>query len=95
MDRPLIAPNLSTYGKTYDFDGDLYRNQGINVEIPNNLFNLVANQHLVPTVAHITTTIAQDDTLDYFGPYTANDTNTKLVRLRKTIPLPFKYTSIF
>ena len=45
--------------------------------------------------AHITTTIAQDDTLDYFWPYTANNANTELVRLRKIIPWPFKYASIF
>ena len=52
IDCPLGASNLSIYGKTYAFNGDLYRNQGLNVEIPNNLFNLVSNQYLVPTVAH-------------------------------------------
>ena len=86
IDRPLGAPNLSIYGKTYAFNGDLYRNQGLNVEIPNNMFNLVANQHLIPAVAHITTTIVQNDTLDYFGPYAANDANTELVQWRKIIP---------
>lgn len=50
---------------------------------------------MVLTVNHITTTIAQDDTLEYFGPYTANDANTEMVRLRKIIPQPFKYTSIY
>ena len=55
----------------------------------------MTNQHFVPTVDHITTAISQDDNLEYFGPYTADDANTEVVRLRKIIPLPFKYTPIF
>ena len=64
IDHPLGSPILSTYGKTFAFDGNLYCNQGINVDIPNNLYNLLTNQHLVPKVNHITTTIAQGDTLE-------------------------------
>lgn len=65
------------------------------MEIPDNLYSLVPNQSLAPMVDHIITSIAADNTLEYFGHYNTGDANTEIVQLRCVIPVPFKYTSIF
>ena len=67
----------------------------MNVELPGTLYVLTPNQVLVPTVRHILTSIQNDATLNHFGPYAVGDANTELVRVRKIIPLPFKYVSLF
>lgn len=67
----------------------------MNVELPGTLYVLTPNQVLVPTVRHILTSIQNDATLNHFGPYAVADANTELVRVRKIIPLPFKYVSLF
>ena len=67
----------------------------MNVELPGTLYVLTPIQVLVLTVRHILTSIQNDATLDHFGPYAVGDANTELVRVRKIIPLPFKYVSLF
>ena len=95
MDQPLGAPLSPVYGKFYAFDGDLHRDQGVTVEMPDTLYQLSNAQVLVPTVARILQSFQQDATLQHFGPHANGDANTELVRMRKMIPLPFEYVSIF
>ena len=83
MDQQLGAPVSPVYGKFYAVDGDLHRNQGVTVEVPNALYQLSATQVLVPTLAHILQSLQQDPTLRYFGPYANGDAGTELVRMRK------------
>ena len=88
-----LPPNL--VNRIFAFDGDLHRSQGFNVELPNQLFELIGNTVLVPTVAHITAQIAADPNLDIFGPFQAGDANTEVVRSRNSILVPFRYSQYF
>ena len=50
-------------GRMFALDGDLHRNCPLVVELPDALFNLIGNQVLVPTVAHITAQLGVDPNL--------------------------------
>ena len=95
FERSLGTPPSLIDGRLFAFDGDLYQNQGHTVEITNDCFTLVPNQVQVPTVGHILTQLAADPALEFFGPYAAQDANTEVVRVRKIIPILFKYVSLF
>ena len=56
LDRALGAPPSNLYGNISAFEGDLFQNQGLNVEIPNKFFNLIPNQVLAPTAATLSVT---------------------------------------
>ena len=95
FERSLGSPPSDLDGRLFAFDGDLFQNQGHTVEITNDYFTLVPNQVQVPTVGHILNQLAANPNLEFFGPYAAQDANTEVVRVRKTIPIPFKYVSLF
>jgi hypothetical protein len=88
-----LPPTL--VNRIFAFDGDLHRSQGFNVELPNQLFELIGNTVLVPTVAHITAQIAANPNLDILGPFQAGDANTEVVRSRNSILVPFRYSQYF
>ena len=69
LDRALGAPPSNLYGNTYTFKGDLFQNQGLNVEIRNEFFNLIPNQVLAPTAAFIQTAVAATPALVFLGPF--------------------------
>jgi hypothetical protein len=95
LDRALGAPPSNLYGNTYAFESDLFQNQGLNVEIPNEFFNLIPNQVLAPTAAFIQTAVAATPALEFLGPFANGDAGTEVVRVRKIIPIPFQYVNIF
>jgi len=69
LDPALGAPPSNLYGNTYAFEGDHFQNQGLNVEIPNEFFNLIPNQVLAPTAAFIQTAVAATPALVFLGPF--------------------------
>jgi len=95
LDQALGAPPCPLYGKPFAFEGNLFNNQGLNVELPNEFFSLVGNQLLVPTAQVIQTAVAADPATEMLGPYVAGDAGTAIVRVRKMIPIPFKYVNLF
>ena len=90
LDQALGAPSCILYGKHFAFEGDLFINQGLNLELPNDLFSLVGNQLLVPTAQVIQTAVAADANTKMLGPYLAGNAGTEIVRVRKIIPIPLK-----
>ena len=95
-ERSLGAPITPLDDRTYAFDGDLYNNQGISVEIDNSYYDLAdATSGLVPTVANIINQIAADLTLTLFDLLTAADAETERMKCRLITPIPFKYVPIF
>ena len=94
-ERTLGAPITPFDDCTYAFDGELYNNQGISVEINNSYYDLADQMSvLVPKVTNIITQIAADPTLTIFDPLTAADTKTEPMKCRLIIPIPFKYVPI-
>lgn len=81
--------------RTFALDGDLHRNCPLVVELPNALFNLITNTHLVPEPAHIVTQLAADPDIDIMGPFTAGDANVEVVRTRNVVAIPFAYVQLF
>ena len=95
-ERSLGAPVTNFDNLTYAFDGDLYNNQGISVEINNSFYDLAdPNSILVPTVVNIVNQIAADPLLNIFDPLTAADAETEPMKCRLITPIPFKYVPIF
>ena len=98
-ERSLLGAPITTFDDcTYAFDGDLYNNQGISVEINNSYYDLADQTSvLVPKVTtNITITqIAADPNLTIFDPLTAADAETEPMKCRLIIPTPFKYVPIF
>lgn len=82
-------------GRMFALDGDLHRNCPLVVELPDNLFNMTANQLQVPTVPHITAQLAADPALTIMGPYNPGDANTEVVRTRSIVTVPFAYAQLF
>ena len=83
-------------GRTFAFDGDLFNNQGLNVEIQDHHYNYATQQQsLVPTVPHIVTQLAADPLLELFDPFVAGAANTEAIKTRCIVPLPFKYVPLF
>ena len=92
----LCAPITTFDDRTYAFDGDLYNNQGISVEINNSYYDLAdATSVFVPTIANIVNQIAADPLLNLFDPLTAADAETEPMKCRLIMPIPFKYVPIF
>ena len=81
--------------RMFALDGDLHRNCPLVVELPNALFNLVQNTHLVPEPAHIIAQLAADQDLAIMGPYNAGDANTEVIRTRNVVTVPFAYVQLF
>ena len=89
------APSILD-GRTFAFDGDLFNNQGLNVEIQDHHYNYATQQQmLVPTVPHIITQLAADPMLELFDPFAAGAANTEAIKTRCITPLPFKYVPLF
>ena len=87
-DEGLIGTNPDLNNKFFAFEGELVANSGHTVEIDTSVFNLFNNQLAVPTVNHITSSIASDPNLEMLGPYTANDAHTEPVKTRRIVPIP-------
>ena len=84
LGAPITAP---LDDRTYAFDGDLYNNQGISVEIDNSYYDLAhATSVLVPTIANIINQIAADPTLTLFDPLTAAHAETEPMKCRLITP---------
>ena len=83
MERSLGAPASPLDDRTFAFDGDLFRNQGLNVEVSPDVYNLVPNATLVPTVPHILAQLAANPALTSLGPYANGDANTEVIRVRR------------
>jgi len=96
VELTLGSPPSPLDGRTFAFDGDLFNNQGLNVEMVDDHYNY-ATQHpmLVPNVAHILTQLAADPLLELFDPFLPAAANTEAVKVRRLIPIPFKYVPIF
>ena len=73
----------------------MFNNQGLNVELLNDFFSPVGNQLLVPIAQVIHTAIAADANTEMLGPYLVGEAGTKIVRVGKIIPIPFKYVKLF
>ena len=95
MERSLGAPASPLDDRTFAFDGDLFRNQGLNVEVSPDVYNLVPNATLVPTVPHILAQLAANPALTSLGPYANGDANTEVIRVRRVVPIPFTFVSLF
>ena len=97
LDRALGAPLSNLYGNIYAFEGDLFNNQGLNVELHNEFFtNLIPNQILAPTANSIQTSVAADPVLErLLGPCTNGDAGTESVCIWKIIPISFRYVNLF
>jgi len=68
LDQSLGAPPYTLYGKIFAFKGDLFDNQGLNVELLNDIFSLAGNQLLVPKAQVIKTAVAADANTKMLGP---------------------------
>ena len=86
LDGALGAHPSNLFGNIYAFEGDLFHNQGFNVELPNEFFNLIPNQVLAPTAAFIQTDVTATPDLKFLGPFVNGDASTEIVRVRKAIP---------
>ena len=90
------APDPATDNKIYAIDGELIRNEGTLVELPDALWNQLPNQVQVSTVAHIQTQLTADASQNFMmGPFNAGDGNTEVVKTRYINIIPFKYAALF
>jgi len=62
----------------YAFDGDLFSNQGMNVNLDDALFNEQASQISVPTIATVLDALVQDPDVNAMCPCTNNDAGTEV-----------------
>jgi hypothetical protein len=65
------------------------------VEIDQEVFNLLTNQHAVPTINDIITAIAADPNLQMMGPYTPADDHTEAVKTCRVVPVPHFIGGLF
>ena len=72
MERSLGAPVTALNGKMNAFDGHLFNNQGINVNIDDALFDVQSSQISVPTITTVLNVLVQDPDVNAMGPYTNN-----------------------
>jgi hypothetical protein len=91
----LTGTNPDLNGKYFAFEGELVNNTGHTVEINLDVFNLLTNQHAVPTINDIITAIAADPNLQMMGPYTPGDTHTEAVKTRCVVPVPHFIGGLF
>ena len=91
----LTGTNPDLNGKYFAFEGELVNNTGHTVEIDQAVFNLINNQHAVPTINDITAAIAADPDLQMMGPYTAADAHTEAVKTRRIVPVPHFIGGLF
>ena len=88
-----LPPTIS--GKMFIFDGELYRNSSVSVDMRNTVFNLCASNVLVPSIAMIRAALVTDPTVDLLGPYTAANADTDTICTRYIVPIPFCYVPLF
>ena len=91
----LTNPDPRLDNKIFAYAGELIANQAHTVEIPAEVFNLLNNQVLVPTVPTIQAFLQADVDNNWMGPYTAADQGTEIVKGRKIIPIPHSVGSLF
>lgn len=91
----LTGTNPDLNGKYFAFEGELVNNIGHTVEIDQDVFNLLTNQHAVPTINDIITAIAADPNLRMMGPYTPADAHTEAVKTRRVVPVPHFIGGLF
>ena len=65
------------------------------VQIDDTLFHLTSNQHAVPAINLITTSIAADANLQMMDPFTAADAHTEEVKTCKIVPIPHFITDLW
>ena len=83
-------------GKFFALDGELIHNTASTVEIDPSVFHQINNQVLVRTLASLKTELAgNNDPVVMVGPFATGDADTEAVLVRKCIPLPNKYVSLF
>ena len=95
LDQPLGQPNHNRWNRFYAFDGDLLGNTSYSVHVRDTIYGLVPNNINVPTVATITAAIGGDPNLQLLGPYADGDAGTEVIRVRRTIVIPFSYVNVF
>ena len=91
LDQPLGQPNNIRYDNLYVFDGNLLDNATYPAILPNDGFDLIPNNILVPTIPDITTALGGDCGLMEMGPYSAGGVNTETVQVQRVTPLPYAY----
>ena len=79
----------------YAFDGNLLDNNAYHAIIPNMFYDLILNSILVQSILTITAAIGVNPNLTTVGPCTPGDANTKTIRVRRIVPIPFAYAPIF
>ena len=75
--------------------GDLHHNQSVIVRWLDEYFHQVNVQIRVPTSASLDTLLAADQQVQCFGPFTENDADTELIRVRRTCYVPPAYVPLF
>ena len=95
LDQPLGQPHNVRYDKFYIFYGDLLDNAPYHTIPPNDGFDLIPHNILVPPIPAITAALGGDRSLMEMVPYSVGDVNTDTVRVRRVIPLPYTYVSAF
>ena len=94
-ENALTGPGPDLDEKIFAFDGELVKNHGHTVEINAGVFSLLANQVLVVTVGQILTALAGTSKMEWMGPYTAGDGNTKVVKTRRIVIIPHSVLGLF
>ena len=79
LDQPSGQQPHVHYKKFYVFDGDLLNNDDYHAILPNDFYDLIPNNILVPTVQTILAALAGNPGLSDMGPYQASDANTESV----------------
>jgi hypothetical protein len=95
LDQPLGSAAHPRWNQVYAFDGDLLGGTAYNAQVDNATYELIQNSIHVPTLVTILAAVGGDPTLVSMGPYANGDAGTEVVRVRKTIPVPFAYVNIF
>ena len=95
LDQPLGQPDHPRWNRFYAFDGDLLGGTSYNVHVRDTVYALIPNSINVPTIATITAAIGGDPNLQQLGPYNDGDAGTEVIRVRRTIVIPFAYVNTF
>ena len=95
LDQLLGQPNHHRWNRFYAFDGDLLGTTGYSVHVRDSIYGLIPNSINVPTVATVNAAIGGDPNLQSLGPYNDGDAGTEVIRVRRTIVIPFAYVNTF
>eukprot|EP00536_Pseudo-nitzschia_multiseries_P009263 jgi/Psemu1/22724/gm1.22724_g len=87
INQALGAPPSQIDGNTYAFNGNLYKNSGLTIQLVDTLFNMAPNQIFIPSIGFITTQLATDPALTALGPFTQADTDVTVARFQGIIPI--------